>query len=119
MAASLAIYLAVKDTRDLRAIVYESLAQEIRPALMQNSGGSVEPDGASIRRRCRDASELVEELKLDEGNRIRNAYLINILNALIGGEALKIPIPGTCASFLKTWSELFEEPKKTTKESSK
>lgn len=104
-ATALAFYLACRDTRALRATVYETLAGEIRPVLQPRDGSSCPTDGA-WRGRMRKARELAGSLRRDASGPY-NAYAANLLMALIAGDAFAETTPHqACAHFFALMDRL-------------
>ena len=102
----LAIYLAVKDTRSLRATVYETMAKDLREVLMPGTN-SVSLNDQKERTRSRSARTLAEDLRRDKDHPRRSAYAANLLNTLIMNKSFENVTPKEVLGlFLKCWNQL-------------
>ena len=106
LAYELVIYLAVKDSRSLRATVYETMAQELRDVLRPGQD-EVKADDQKLRMRARKARDLANELRQSQEQPLRSAYMANLLNALIMKESFENASPrDVYALFRKLWAQL-------------
>jgi MoxR-like ATPase len=106
LAYELVIYLAVKDTRSLRATVYETMAQELRDVLRPGQA-EVMADDQKVRMWARKARDLASELRQSQEQPLRSAYMANLLNTLIMRESFENASPrDVYALFRNLWAQL-------------
>ena len=104
-ALALGVYLALREKRSLLAVVYETLAQDLRGVLQPRTASDT-PDDSKVRTRCRRARDLASQLRAESGNGAaqRNRYGANLLAGLIP-DAYEDVAPATV---LKTFNAVWD-----------
>lgn len=103
VSAALAIYLALHHKRDLRATVYETLAQELRDIL--RPGKFSQDAGDCPRERYNRVKELCGKLhnQANDHTRIRNSYAANLLKGLLPDGYETLTPKKVCDRFVGLW----------------
>ena len=108
LSVMLAVYLAVHNTRDLRAIVYDTLATDLRPILCSEKR-AIRPKNVTEQKKRLKFSDLANELLNVQPLPLRNSYCAKLLNTLaVAQNAGNVQPREICKHFFKLWDQLFD-----------
>jgi hypothetical protein len=110
LAAELVIYLAVRQRCSLQAIVYETLAQDLR-AVLQPAAGNPEIPDSILRERCKKAATIASGLRSKHDPTVQELYFSNLLMALIGKTNFENATPHQVGAFFeRLWQQFLTVP---------